>query len=92
MMLWKIVVGVYYLPLMKIAETELSINFARRVKTTIVKQGDFIIINIIPYDQSLKPPRYSSTYEDDTYQYRHVILDKNMLALIPKTRLMDEYE
>ncbi|CAF2489751.1 unnamed protein product [Rotaria sp. Silwood2] len=46
----------------------------------------------MPYDQLQKPPRYSSTYEDDTYQYRHVILDKNMLALIPKTRLMDECE
>ena len=30
--------------------------------------------------------------EDDTYQYRHVILDKNMASLIPKNRLMDEYE
>ncbi|CAF0780898.1 unnamed protein product [Rotaria sp. Silwood1] len=46
----------------------------------------------MPYDQTQKPPRYSSTYEDHTYQYRHVILDKNMLALIPKTHLMDECE
>jgi cyclin-dependent kinase regulatory subunit CKS1 len=30
--------------------------------------------------------------EDDTYQYRHVILDKGMVSLIPKNRLMDECE
>ena len=30
--------------------------------------------------------------EDDTYQYRHVILDKEMLPMIPKNRLMDESE
>ena len=30
--------------------------------------------------------------EDDTYQYRHVILDKSMISLIPKNRLMDECE
>ncbi|CAF3332605.1 unnamed protein product [Rotaria socialis] len=42
--------------------------------------------------QPIKPPRYSSTYEDGTYQYRHVILDKSTLTTIPKTRLMNEYE
>ncbi len=30
--------------------------------------------------------------EDDSYQYRHVILDKAMVSLIPKNRLMDECE
>ena len=30
--------------------------------------------------------------EDGTYQYRHVILDKGMVSLIPKNRLMDECE
>jgi hypothetical protein len=30
--------------------------------------------------------------EDDIYQYRHVILDKDMVPLIPKSRLMDECE
>ena len=30
--------------------------------------------------------------EDDTYQYRHVILDKEMVSLIPKNRLMEECE
>jgi hypothetical protein len=30
--------------------------------------------------------------EDDAYQYRHVILDKDMAPLIPKNRLMDECE
>lgn len=30
--------------------------------------------------------------EDDTYQYRHVILDKEMIPMIPKNRLMDECE
>jgi len=30
--------------------------------------------------------------EDDVYQYRHVILDKDMVPLIPKNRLMDECE
>jgi hypothetical protein len=30
--------------------------------------------------------------EDDIYQYRHVILDKELVPLIPKNRLMDECE
>jgi len=30
--------------------------------------------------------------EDDIYQYRHVILDKDLVPLIPKNRLMDECE
>ncbi|CAF0858609.1 unnamed protein product [Rotaria sp. Silwood1] len=46
----------------------------------------------MPSNQQIKPPRYSSTYEDDTYQYRHIILDKSMVSLIPKNRLMDECE
>ncbi|UJR08612.1 hypothetical protein I4U23_012871 [Adineta vaga] len=46
----------------------------------------------MPISQPAKPPRYSATYEDDTYQYRHVILDKGMVSLIPKNRLMDECE
>ncbi|CAF0818217.1 unnamed protein product [Adineta steineri] len=46
----------------------------------------------MPSNQQAKQPRYSSTYEDDSYQYRHVILDKSMVSLIPKNRLMDECE
>jgi len=46
----------------------------------------------MPATQQTKPTRYSSTYEDDTYQYRHIILDKSMVSLIPKNRLMDECE
>ncbi|CAF3077624.1 unnamed protein product [Rotaria sp. Silwood2] len=46
----------------------------------------------MPSNQQLKPPRYSSIYEDDTYQYRHIILDKSMVSLIPANRLMDECE
>lgn len=30
--------------------------------------------------------------EDDTYQYRHVILDKEMASMIPKNRLLEECE
>lgn len=30
--------------------------------------------------------------EDDTYQYRHVILDKEAVSLIPKNRLLEECE
>ena len=30
--------------------------------------------------------------EDDLYQYRHVIVDRSMVSLIPKNRLMDECE
>ncbi|CAF1117955.1 unnamed protein product [Adineta ricciae] len=46
----------------------------------------------MPPGQQPKPPRYSSTYDDDTYQYRHVILDKEMVSLMPKNRLMNEME
>ncbi|CAF0820633.1 unnamed protein product [Adineta ricciae] len=46
----------------------------------------------MPANQPAKSPRYSAIYEDDTYQYRHIILDKGMVSLIPKNRLMDECE
>lgn len=51
-----------------------------------------LIVLVMPSHQPAKPPRYSSTYEDDMYQYRHVIVDKGMVSLIPKNRLMDECE
>jgi glycerol-3-phosphate O-acyltransferase 3/4 len=39
---WAIVVDVYYLPPMTIEENETSIDFARRVKAAIAKQGGFV--------------------------------------------------
>jgi glycerol-3-phosphate O-acyltransferase 3/4 len=39
---WAIVVDVYYLPPMKMEQNELSIDFARRVKAAIAKQGGFV--------------------------------------------------
>jgi glycerol-3-phosphate O-acyltransferase 3/4 len=39
---WAIVVDVYYLPPMKIDKNELSVDFARRVKSAIAKQGGFV--------------------------------------------------
>lgn len=39
---WAIVVDVYYLPPMKMGRDELSIDFARRVKAAIAKQGGFV--------------------------------------------------
>ncbi|CAF0782605.1 unnamed protein product [Adineta steineri] len=39
---WAIVVDVYYLPPMKIEKNELSMDFARRVKAAIAKQGGFV--------------------------------------------------
>jgi glycerol-3-phosphate O-acyltransferase 3/4 len=39
---WAIVVNVYYLPPMKIEENESSVDFARRVKAAIAKQGGFV--------------------------------------------------
>jgi glycerol-3-phosphate O-acyltransferase 3/4 len=39
---WAIVVDVYYLPPMKIGKNELSVDFARRVKSAIAKQGGFV--------------------------------------------------
>ncbi len=34
--------------------------------------------------------QYSEKYYDDVYEYRHVILPKDMLNLVPKNRLMPE--
>lgn len=39
---WAIVVDVYYLPPMKILPNENSVDFARRVKAAIAKQGGFV--------------------------------------------------
>ncbi|CAF0820653.1 unnamed protein product [Adineta ricciae] len=39
---WAIVVDVYYLPPMTIKENENSVDFARRVKAVIAKQGGFV--------------------------------------------------
>lgn len=39
---WAIVVDVYYLPPMKMGEDELPVDFARRVKAAIAKQGGFV--------------------------------------------------
>ena len=39
---WAIVVDVYYLPPMRIEPNESSIDFARRVKAAIAKQGGFV--------------------------------------------------
>ena len=39
---WAIVVDVYYLPPMTIEENESSVDFARRVKAAIAKQGGFV--------------------------------------------------
>lgn len=39
---WAIVVDVYYLPPMKILPDENSVDFARRVKAAIAKQGGFV--------------------------------------------------
>ncbi|GIY13675.1 cyclin-dependent kinases regulatory subunit 1 [Caerostris darwini] len=35
---------------------------------------------------------YSNKYFDDKFEYRHVIIPKNMLKLVPKSRLMSENE
>jgi cyclin-dependent kinase regulatory subunit CKS1 len=35
---------------------------------------------------------YSEKYEDDEFEYRHVILPKDLSKLVPRTRLMDESE
>ncbi|XP_014273184.1 cyclin-dependent kinases regulatory subunit 1 [Halyomorpha halys] len=35
---------------------------------------------------------YSERYSDDNFEYRHVVLPKDMVNLIPKNRLMTEKE
>ncbi|XP_012275921.1 cyclin-dependent kinases regulatory subunit [Orussus abietinus] len=35
---------------------------------------------------------YSEKYYDDKYEYRHVVLPKEMAKLVPKTHLMSEDE
>eukprot|EP00047_Mylnosiga_fluctuans_P003475 m.229304 g.229304 ORF g.229304 m.229304 type:complete len:78 (+) comp11885_c0_seq1:63-296(+) len=35
---------------------------------------------------------YSAKYNDDEYEYRHVILPKSISAKVPKGRLMSESE
>ncbi|XP_036103277.1 cyclin-dependent kinases regulatory subunit 1-like [Molossus molossus] len=35
---------------------------------------------------------YSDKYNDEEFEYRHVILPKNIAKLVPKTHLMSESE
>ncbi|XP_003700356.1 cyclin-dependent kinase subunit 30A isoform X2 [Megachile rotundata] len=35
---------------------------------------------------------YSGKYYDDKYEYRHVVLPKEMVKLVPSTRLLREQE
>ncbi|GLG96991.1 Cyclin-dependent kinases regulatory subunit, partial [Gryllus bimaculatus] len=35
---------------------------------------------------------YSPKYYDDTYEYRHVVLPKELVKLVPRTHLMSEAE
>ncbi|KDR09304.1 Cyclin-dependent kinases regulatory subunit [Zootermopsis nevadensis] len=41
---------------------------------------------------SQKDIYYSYKYFDDEYEYRHVVLPKELLKLVPKTHLMSETE
>ncbi|KAL6447031.1 hypothetical protein ACFW04_001412 [Cataglyphis niger] len=35
---------------------------------------------------------YSNKYYDDQYEYRHVVLPKEMVKLVPRTHLLSEQE
>lgn len=35
---------------------------------------------------------YSDKYDDEEFEYRHVVLPKDIAKLVPKTRLMSESE
>jgi cyclin-dependent kinase regulatory subunit CKS1 len=35
---------------------------------------------------------YSDRYADDDFEYRHVVLPKDLAEIIPKTRLLNESE
>ncbi|KAJ8976313.1 hypothetical protein NQ317_010267 [Molorchus minor] len=35
---------------------------------------------------------YSDKYYDDEYEYRHVVIPREMVKLVPKTHLMSEDE
>lgn len=41
---------------------------------------------------SAKNIYYSDKYFDDKYEYRHVMLPKDLTKLVPKTHLMSETE
>jgi len=41
---------------------------------------------------SSKDIYYSSKYTDDEYEYRHVVLPKEMVKSVPKHKLMTEFE
>ena len=41
---------------------------------------------------SKKEIYYSDKYTDDKYEYRHVMLPKDLAKLVPKTHLMSEAE
>jgi len=43
-------------------------------------------------EQLQKNIYYSDKYYDDEYEYRHVVLPKGLVKLVPKTHLMSEEE
>ena len=40
----------------------------------------------------IKDIHYSDKYTDETHEYRHVILPKELVKLVPKNKLMSETE
>ncbi|KAF5275227.1 hypothetical protein FQR65_LT04261 [Abscondita terminalis] len=49
-------------------------------------------MNIDRLEEIAKNIYYSEKYYDDNYEYRHVVLPKELLKLVPKTHLMSEQE
>jgi cyclin-dependent kinase regulatory subunit CKS1 len=60
-----------------------STNFMNDVSRDIIQQ----IIR-----QNSPKIQYSDKYTDDVYEYRHVILTKELARILPKDRLMSERE
>ena len=70
----------------KIAFTRPLIAFCNNNKVLNVSCKFFIPV------MSKKQIYYSDKYTDDEYEYRHVMLPKDLAKMVPKTHLMSETE
>merc|ERR1712071_698044 len=66
----------------------LFISFIRSYTESVKAQKLSSLKNAMPTDQIL----YSDKYNDDLFEYRHVILPADLAKLVPRTHLMSETE
>merc|ERR1712241_284380 len=67
-------------------------TFELRLSTARAVLNENLIFYVIRVNMSHKQIYYSDKYYDEHYEYRHVMLPKDIAKMVPKTHLMSESE